>query len=161
MPSRRFPPPWRAEERRRSRAASAFFWRKTVSVGGCGGVRPHRFGCRVLGDFGDEELIGVEIVKPAARNGDRASAVVALRWMPAPRRPAIRAKGIHPPPWPDPDPSRGIVEHGSGDFARRAWHVPAELPDSDAELCRSRRASCAHVPRQYVWPRSHRRQTRT
>ena len=87
----------------------------------------------MLGDFGDEELIGVEIVKPAVHNGDRASAVVALRWMPAPRRPAIQAKGIHPP-WPDPDPSRGIVEHGSGDFARRAWHVPAELPDSGAEL---------------------------
>jgi hypothetical protein len=54
--------------------------------------------------------------------------------MPALRRPAIQAKGIHPAPWPDPDPSRGTVEHGSGDFARRAWHVPAELPDSGAEL---------------------------
>jgi hypothetical protein len=85
-------------------------------------------------EFGDEGLIGARIVTPALHNGDRAIFLMDSCSAPTPQRPPIWGTGVHPASWPNPDPSRSAVEHGSDDFARCAWNVPVGLPDSAAEL---------------------------
>ena len=72
--------------------------------------------------------------KPGVRNDGRAGAPLPVCWTAALGRHPLRARGFRRQPLPDHDPSRGAVERGSGDFARRAWRGHAELPDSVAGL---------------------------
>jgi hypothetical protein len=59
---------------------------------------------------------------------------VAVCWTAVLGRQALRVRDLRHQPWPDHDPSRGAVEHGSGDFVRHAWRGHAGWPDSVAEL---------------------------
>ena len=59
---------------------------------------------------------------------------MVVRWTAVLGRQALRVRDLRHQPWPDHDPSRGAVEHGSGDFVRRAWRGHAGWPDSVAEL---------------------------
>jgi hypothetical protein len=96
--------------------------------------RRRGYGASSLDGVEDEGLIGAEMGKPGARNDGRAGALVAVCWTAAFGRHPLRARDLRRQPWPDHDPSRVAVEHGSGDFVRHAWHGHAELPDSVAGL---------------------------
>ena len=58
---------------------------------------------------------------------------MAVCWTAVLGRQALRVRDLRHQPWPDHDPSRGAVEHGSGDFVRHAWRGHAGWPDSVAE----------------------------
>jgi hypothetical protein len=73
----------------------------------------------------------------AAHNDDKSGVPLAFRSATADSRShrrRIQAKELRHPPWPDHDPSRVAIEHGTGGFARHAWRDPAESPDSVAGL---------------------------
>jgi hypothetical protein len=107
---------------------------RRLSVVGYAVGRRGRYGASALDGVGDEALTGAETEKPADRNDGRAGALAAVRWTAVLDRHPLRVRDLRRQSWSDHDPSRGAVEHGSGDFVRHAWHGHVGSPDSVAAL---------------------------